>query len=317
MGGKRQLRTGTKSDYLYYQCTGHAPLTVGRTRRCPAKLVRAERLDRVVWQALEQLLQNPRVIPHLHQTWAEAKQQNLSGLEAQQAQLLQRRQRLERQDQRLLDAYQAEIITLHELQARRQKLTAAVQRIEQESQQLAHTQQQSVHWQQVIDNAATFRQLLGENLEQLSFEAQQTIAQCLISKVVVTGEEVDIHFILPFESTPQVAQRPPREPEGTPGHFYRLRLAHFQMPFIARARPASLQLIGIILPKLQTPLTDGFMGHRDTTLVQEFLHVTIAQGEAIVEPDPMADDLARKAVVLVARGVGRRSHAWLPILGFI
>jgi hypothetical protein len=73
------------------------------------------------------------MIPHLHQTWANAKQQNLSGLEAQHAPLIQRRQRLERQEQRLLDAYQAEIITLSELQVRRQKLAAALQQIEQES----------------------------------------------------------------------------------------------------------------------------------------------------------------------------------------
>jgi hypothetical protein len=147
--------------YVYYQCSGHSALTVGRTTRCAAKLVRAERLDAVVWQALGQLLQAPSVIPHRHQTWAAAQQQNLSGLEAQQAQLLQRQQRLERQDQRLLDAYQTEVITLSELQARRQKLTAAWPQIEQERQQWAHTRQQRVHWQRVIDHAAAFRQLLG------------------------------------------------------------------------------------------------------------------------------------------------------------
>ena len=196
MVGIRHLSTCKKYDYLYYECAGHAPLTVGRPTKCPATLVRAERLDAVVWQALEQLLRNPSMIPQLHQTWATAKQQTLSGLEAQQAQLLQRRQRIERQDQRLLDAYQAEIITLRELQTRRQKLAATLQQIEQESRQLAHTRQQSVQWQQVIDNATTFRQLLGTNLAQLSFEERQAIAQCLISKVVVTGEEVDVHFLL-------------------------------------------------------------------------------------------------------------------------
>ena len=118
MVGIRHLSPRKKYDYLYYECAGHAPLTVGRPRQCRTKLVRAERLDAVVWQALEQLLQKPSVIPRLHQTWAEAKQQTLSGLETQQAQLLQRRQRLERQDQRLPDAYQAEIITLYEFQTR-------------------------------------------------------------------------------------------------------------------------------------------------------------------------------------------------------
>jgi site-specific DNA recombinase len=66
MVGIRHLSTCKKYDYLYYQCSGHAPLTVGRPTKCLATLVRAERLDAVVWQALEQLLRNPSVIPHLH-----------------------------------------------------------------------------------------------------------------------------------------------------------------------------------------------------------------------------------------------------------
>ena len=53
-------------------------------------------------------------------------------------------------------------------------------------------------------------------------------AQCLIRKVVVTGEHVEIAYVLPFEEAPQVAERPGSTPEGTPGHFYRLRLAHLK-----------------------------------------------------------------------------------------
>src|SRR5262245_23543351 len=87
------------------------------------------------------------------------------------------------------------------------------------------------------------------------------------------------------------------------------------MPFIARLRATTTQPIGVILPKLPAPFADGFVGHGDTALEQEFLHVAIAQGEAIVEPDAMTDDLAGKAVVLVTLGVGRRGHVWLPILG--
>ena len=261
MVGIRHLSTCKKYDYLYYKCSGHAPLIVGRPTKCLATLVRAERLDAVVWQALEQLLRNPSVIPHLHQTWAAAKQQTLSGLEAQQVQLLQRRQRLEHQDQRLLDAYQAEIISLRELQMRRQKLTATLQQIEQDSRQLDHTRQQSIQWQQVIDNATTFRQLLGTNLEQLSFEERQAIAQCLISKVVLTGEDVEVHFVLPFDSTPRVAQRLSKAPEGTLEYFYRLRLAHFHRPLVARPRTAATELSRICLSEFAAPLANRLRGH--------------------------------------------------------
>jgi hypothetical protein len=115
----------------------------------------------------------------------------------------------------------------------------------------------------VIDNATTFRQVLGTNLARLSYEERQAIAQCLINKVVVTGEEVDVYFLLPFDSTPQVAQRLSKAPEGAPGHFYRLRLAHFQVPLVTGLGASTLQLIRVVLSKLQTPLADGFMSDVD------------------------------------------------------
>jgi site-specific DNA recombinase len=131
----RLLSVCKKYEYLYDDGKGHSPLTVGRITQCDAKRVRADRLDAVVWQALCQLLRHPSMIPQLHQSWATAKQQNLSTLEAQHVQLFQRRQRIERQDQRVLDAYQAEVINLRELQTRRQKLSAELQQIEQDVRQ--------------------------------------------------------------------------------------------------------------------------------------------------------------------------------------
>jgi hypothetical protein len=81
------------------------------------------------------------------------------------------------------------------------------------------------------------------------------------------------------------------------------------------ARVKHMEPIGVVLPKLPTPFPDGFVGHGDAAFAQEFLHVAVAQGEPIIQPDPVADDCTGKAVVLVTRGVGRRGHAWGPILG--
>jgi site-specific DNA recombinase len=219
-----------KYDYLYYACKGPSPLTCGRVTKCASRRVRADRLDAVVWDSLSELLRTPALLPHLHQSWAQTKQHDLTALTAQQTQVLQRRQRLERQSQRLLDAYQTEIITLSELHLRRQKLTTELQHLERELQQLTHTQQQTRHWQDVIAHVDHFRHLLGENLDRLSFADRQTVAQCLIKKVVVTGEQVDISYILPFAQAPQVYNSNDQQPEGTPGHFYRLRLADLHAP---------------------------------------------------------------------------------------
>src|SRR5262245_59554239 len=168
--GSGRLRRCKQHEYLYYDCKGHSPLTCGRVERCPSRSIRAERLDTVVWQELCHLLQHPEMIPRLHQTWAEAQEHNLSTLAAQQDHLRQRHQRLERQSQRLLDPYQAEFINLEELQSRRRPLAAETAQIEQERQQIASAQQQTIHWRPVIEHTETFRHLLGQNLESLSFE---------------------------------------------------------------------------------------------------------------------------------------------------
>jgi hypothetical protein len=164
----------------------------------------------------------------------------------------------------------------------------------------------------VIDNATTFRQLLGTNLTQLSFEERQAIAQCLISKIVVTGEEVDVHFVLPFDSPPQVSPRPRKEPKGAPGHFYRLRLADFQVPLVARPRPAASELMGIRLSEFPAPLPDRLVGDDDSTGEQQLFDIAVAEAEAVVQPDAVADDLGRKTVVFVqvgwCRSVHRSSH---------
>jgi hypothetical protein len=70
----------------------------------------------------------------------------------------------------------------------------------------------------------------GDKLERLSFTDRQTVAQCLIKKVVVTGEQAEISYVLPFDSAPQVYNSSGQQPEGTPGHFHRWRLADLHGP---------------------------------------------------------------------------------------
>jgi site-specific DNA recombinase len=104
MGAAHRRSVCQKSAYLYYDCKGRVPLTCGRVTKCASRHVRADRLDAVVWNSLCELLTTPALLPQLHHSWAQSKRHDLTTLTTQQSQLLQRRQRLERQSQRLLDA---------------------------------------------------------------------------------------------------------------------------------------------------------------------------------------------------------------------
>jgi hypothetical protein len=55
------------------------------------------------------------------------------------------------------------------------------------------------------------------------------------------------------------------------------------------------------------------MGNVDTTFEEQLLYVAVTQGESIIEPATMADNLAGKTVILVALGGGGRGHVRLPI----
>src|SRR5262249_28839870 len=79
-------------------------------------------------------------------------------------------------------------------------------------------------------------------------------------------------------------------------------------PLVIWLGASVLQLLGVRLPKLETPLPDGLVGHREAALAQALLHVAVAQREAIIEPDAIADDLAGEARVLRAFGGSGWSH---------
>jgi hypothetical protein len=124
-------------------------------------------------------------------------------------------------------------------------------------------------------------------------QAFEQLAEKLLRRLLIASalhEDVE-HMIVLVDSPPQVM------PLTLNGEKYLI-----QVPLVTRSRAPVTELIGVVLPKLPTPLADGFMGDGDATLEQQFFHVAVAQGEAIIEPDAMADDLAGEAVMFVSFG---------------
>jgi hypothetical protein len=81
-----------------------------------------------------------------------------------------------------------------------------------------------------------------------------------------------------------------------------------QVPLVPWLRATASQPIGVVLPKLPTPLADGLMGHHNPTGEHHLFYVAVTQAEAIIQPDAMTDDLARKAVIFVACGISGWRH---------
>jgi hypothetical protein len=55
------------------------------------------------------------------------------------------------------------------------------------------------------------------------------------------------------------------QPEGTPGHIYRLRLADLHLPLVARPGASAAQLISVLLAEFAAPLANGLIRHDHAT----------------------------------------------------
>jgi hypothetical protein len=52
-----------------------------------------------------------------------------------------------------------------------------------------------------------------------------------------------------------------------------------QMPFVTWSGTPAPRLIGILLPKLVAPLTNGLIGHRDPTRKEQLFNITITEAK--------------------------------------
>ncbi len=112
--------------------------------------------------------------------------------------LRQRRATLERQRQRLIDAYAVGAVTLEELQARVQTLEARLRDVEQEEQQLAASEEQRAQVAALAAQLDAFRATIAAGLDSAPFARRRELVELLIDRVLVDPPEVEIRYIVPF-----------------------------------------------------------------------------------------------------------------------
>jgi hypothetical protein len=75
---------------------------------------------------------------------------------------------------------------------------------------------------------------------------------------------------------------------------------HFiQMPLIARLSMPAAQLIGMGLPELPAPIAHRFVREQNAALGHELFDISIAQAEAEIQPNTVANDYGREPMALI------------------
>src|SRR5436190_1653034 len=158
--GVRQTAPGYRSC----QCRGRTdPLRAAQGQRCRARYIPAGQLDELVWADLCELTADPAQVARAlgrAQGGAWLPQE----LQARQTAIRQALGQLERQQQRLLDAYLAEIIALAELERKRQELDRRHATLTAQQRQLDAAAEQRLELRAVADGIEAFCQTIRAGL---------------------------------------------------------------------------------------------------------------------------------------------------------
>jgi site-specific DNA recombinase len=179
------LQGRTQNGAIYYFCPfggGKRPPGVDR-HTCS---VRGDVAEPLIWQALEALLRDPQ---RIQAAW-QAMQPEQQIVPAQFRHWQQRQTTLQKQRQRLLDAYQAGVISLDELIERQNPVEVELRELEKRLTNTIQTAPLEI-------SLETFTQWIERALAAVDVETQQEVLRLLIERIVVTDEALTVEHIIP------------------------------------------------------------------------------------------------------------------------
>ena len=197
-GQCRLSSTGlARGAYHYYICSGRSDtLRTAKGERCTARYIPAGKLDVLVWQDLCNILADPDLITQELKR-AQAGEWLPQALHAQRKTIRQALARLERQQNRLLEVFLAEIIMREEFERKRQELEQTKNGLEQQLRQLDLQAQQQMDTLELAKNIQAFCQRIQPTLSGLDFDQRRQLVELLIDCVVVDNEKVEIRYVIP------------------------------------------------------------------------------------------------------------------------
>jgi len=200
MYGVTYKATGRQPERRYYECHGKDKILSAREEKCAQRPARGEELEEAVWRHVSALLAEPDRLLRQFERFADkaregddrerAEDQRLDGLIA----------RLGREEKRLVDAYQAEVIDLEELAARRTQLAERRRALLAQREQRARLRDQAGKAREVMADLTAFCERVRSRLVGATFEEKQSILQLLIERIIVGEDSLEIRHVIPLHS---------------------------------------------------------------------------------------------------------------------
>jgi site-specific DNA recombinase len=198
--------------YDYYVCRTKvqpsSPLVPGE--RCPTRHIPGGPLEELVWRDLCEVLSAPEMIAHAMER-ARGGHWLPQEMQAHRTNLRRARAGLRQQVERLTEAYLHGVVPLDEYERRRRDAEARLLALDGQERDFMNDADRQSEAARLAAHAETFCQRVRHGLEQADFGRKRELLELLIDRVIVTGEAVEIRYVIPVG------------PEGERHPFCRLR----------------------------------------------------------------------------------------------
>jgi site-specific DNA recombinase len=221
-------RTSSRSSARkihYYRCLGSDAWRHLGGAVCDSRPIRQDLLDQVVWQEVIRLIEDPALISaelDRRLDVARAAEPTKRRQETLERELT----RVAKSLERLITAYQEELLSLDELRRRTPELRAREQGVRAELQAIINQAADRMSFLRLAETLTAFLQRLQESAGSMEITDRQRVVRLLVKEVLVDDDAITIRHSIPSHSiTPPTGNEPPpsRDKFRTPEQSYLLR----------------------------------------------------------------------------------------------
>lgn len=208
---RSSARTSARKIY-YYRCSGSDAYRHGGNAICDQKPIRQDLLDQLVWDEVLRLLEDPTLIQNELNRRLEAARESSPTqlrLETLNRDIIRVRKSIER----LLTAYQEELLSLDELRVRMPPLRQREQAMQAELQAINNQTTDRAAYLRLAETLTAFLERLRSSAQTLDIAQRQKIMRLLVKEVIVGKDLITIKHSIPrhtgaSEANPQLSKSP-------------------------------------------------------------------------------------------------------------
>jgi len=181
---------------LYYRCTNRQRC-FPFPKECNARSIRASIIESAVWDSISEAIKNPKLLITQIKELRKKDANKGSILQEKMKKTELKISKVKYQEDRILDAYTSNVITLKQLQEQMNKIQKSKEELEKEKKQLLEERNEYASHMVTIKNIKGFCKFIDQRLESFDFQEKQKFLRLLIDKIILEENHVRIRGVIP------------------------------------------------------------------------------------------------------------------------